>query len=157
MWKTKMENRHEKKHHSTFLWGFILGAIFATLLTTKKGRAILRELINMGLEMVEDFVEDRKNASYEKKIIQKEAVIKKQQEDETKDAAEDLKSEIGVSEELTQDTMEVKPDGAVEIDVDVVSEEAVKMAKKLEESEEKPVKRGSRRRLFRGIRKTKAN
>ena len=175
-----MENKGEKKHSgSAFLWGFILGAIFATLLTTKKGRAILRELVNTGMEMIEDFVEEKKTKAYEKKLDEKEKIIIQEDEEDIKQTAADLETEIEAEEEEDIEGMnmeEVMPD---KMDVDDVSEEALKFAKKMENEAadrpevvssprfdplrqsvrevSQPKKRGSKRRLFRGIRKSKAN
>ena len=145
MWKKKMENKSGKKHSgSAFLWGVIVGAILATLLTTKKGRAILRELINLGMEMIEDFVDGRKNVSYEKAVSQKEQVIKEEEEEGVAQAAEDLDTDIGETEEITSEDMVETNPAASEIEIDEVSEEAVKFAKKIEEPAN-PVKRGSKR------------
>ena len=52
-----METKHEANRGNAFLWGLTIGALLATLLTTKRGRQILRELTNLGLELFEDFVE----------------------------------------------------------------------------------------------------
>ena len=54
-----METKHDKHGGNAFFWGLIIGAFLATLLTTKRGRQILRELTNLGLELFEDFVEER--------------------------------------------------------------------------------------------------
>lgn len=157
------KNRHGKNHGgSAFLWGFILGAIFATLLTTKKGRAILRELIDLGTELIEDFLEQRKNKSFEKKIIETQKAFVKEEKENVMEAVEDLNSEIGASETVVSDKTEVKS-AEEEIVIDEVSLEAQNLARKVAEMEkhthegEEPKKRGSKRRLFRGIRKTKAN
>ena len=42
-------NKHEKGGGSAFLWGLIIGALLATLLTNKRGRLILKEILNLGI------------------------------------------------------------------------------------------------------------
>ena len=51
-----METKHDKHGGNAFFWGLAIGALLATLLTTKRGRQILRELTDLGLELFEDFV-----------------------------------------------------------------------------------------------------
>ena len=53
------KNKHSKGGSSAFFWGLIVGALLATLLTTKKGRKVLRELIDVGLEMLEEFAQQK--------------------------------------------------------------------------------------------------
>ncbi len=77
-------NKHGKSGGSAFFWGLIIGGLLATLLTTKRGRQILREVVNLGLELFEDFVEERG-----RKNVEKEDVI---------EATEDLESEIAENE-----------------------------------------------------------
>ena len=76
-------NKHGKSSGSTFFWGFIIGVTLATLLCTKKGRQILRDLIDLALELVEEIIEDKK----QKRTLYKRVA------DETA-AAEDIESEI---------------------------------------------------------------
>ena len=162
----RTENKTDKKNHAggAFLWGFILGAIFASLLTTKKGRAILKELVNTGVEMIEDFVEDRKNKAYEKKMDEREKIIIQEEKEEVKNAKEDLESKVGETETVVQESAKPKE----EVIVEEVSPEAFNFAKKMDQTETtleeisstpipEPKKRGSKRRLFRGIRRGKAN
>ncbi len=154
MWKKKMENKHEKKHSagSAFLWGFILGAIFASLLTTKKGRAILKELVNTGMELIEDFVEDRKNKAYEKKVEVKNKVEVMQEKEEVDQAVDDLNSEIGEEETVISDMEEEKaPKDAEPYPFDKLSMDAEETQKI--ETAKPPQKLGSKRRLFKGLRK----
>lgn len=155
-----MENnkQHPKSHAGgSFLAGFLLGAIFASLLTTKKGRAILREIVNAGMEMVEDFLAERKDKEYEKKVAQREAVVVATEKEEVADATLDIESEITASETPAPEAKaKAEPETTeAEIEINEVSVEAIDMAKSTEE--EKPAKLGSKRRLFKGIRKTKAN
>lgn len=148
-------NKHPKSHAGgAFLAGFILGAIFASLLITKKGRAVLREIVNAGMEMIEDFLEDRKDKAYEKKVAQREIVVVQEEKEDVADAASDLESGVSANETEVLDTAETAPIPASELEIDEVSDEAIELAKKMEE---KPAKLGSKRRLFKGIRKTKAN
>lgn len=111
MWKKKMENKHEKKHSAgaAFLWGFILGAIFASLLTTKKGRAILRELVNTGMELIDDFIEERKNKAYEKSVEVKNKIVEQVEKEEVEHAEDDLDSEITSTDSVIEDMEEEIP------------------------------------------------
>jgi len=152
-----MENNknHVKSHAGgAFLAGFILGAIFASLLVTKKGRAVLREIINAGMEMIEDFLAERKDKAYEKKAAARQIVLAEEENENVEEAAEDIESQVAANEAPIPDEIETAQ--SQEIVIDEVSPEAVELAKSQEE-EEKPAKLGSKRRLFKGIRKTKAN
>jgi len=80
-----METKHDKHGGNAFFWGVIIGALFTTLLTTKRGRQILWELTNLGLELFEDFVEERAQAGNSE---QKESDI------ESTGVTQDLESEI---------------------------------------------------------------
>ena len=82
-----METKHDKHGGNAFLWGLIIGALLTTLLTTKRGRQILGELTNLGLELFEDFVEDRTQDKQVGNSEQKESDI------ESTEATRDL-SEI---------------------------------------------------------------
>lgn len=149
---------HVKKSNSNsaFFWGFLFGAIFATLLTTKKGRAILREIINTGMELIEDFIEDRKDKMHQDSVIKAQKVIQEEEAENVADATSDLKSEVSGVEEAP-----VAAKSSSEPAVDEVSEEAEELAMDMEEEDvepaEKRAKRGSKRRLFKGIRKSKPN
>ncbi len=92
----------------------------STLLTTKRGRTILREVVDLSLELFEDFVEERG-----RKNVQKEDII---------EASEDLESEI--TENEAPPVHESVPNPAPE--------------------PPPPAKNGhSKKRLFRGIRRSK--
>ncbi|HVZ12618.1 MAG TPA: hypothetical protein VG965_06335 [Patescibacteria group bacterium] len=121
-------NKHAKNGTNAFLWGFILGAIFASLLVTKKGRRILKEITGLGLEMVEDFIEEKKHTQ---KV--KPPVTILDEEDEIQ-AAEDIKSEIVEEDVIDEKIDEAEPD------------EPVKEVTATKSS-------SSKKRLFRGIKK----
>ncbi len=66
-----METKQGKNGGNAFLWGLVIGGILATLLTTKRGREILRELTNLGLELFEDIASERtksKNSDYKDEV-----------------------------------------------------------------------------------------
>jgi len=83
------KNKHGNHQGSAFFWGLIIGALLATLITTKRGRLVLRELIDLGLELIENFVDERNNK--EQEASPKSDTIT--QEEEIILANEDLKSE----------------------------------------------------------------
>ena len=122
-----METKHDKHGGNAFLWGLIIGALFATLLTTKRGRQILRELTNLGLELFEDFVEERTNKNQEARSMN--------QEEGAEEVTEDLESEITETE----------------IPVESASDESVSPAPKNGNGNGHSPKK----RLFRGIRRPK--
>ena len=95
-------NKHGKSGGSAFFWGLIIGGLLATLLTTKRGRTILREVVNLGIELLEDFVEDRSS----KNPAEGEA-RQRRQEEEIIEATEDLKSEV--TEVDTEPVQRVEP------------------------------------------------
>jgi len=51
-----MEERKSRDSHS-FTWGMIVGGAVMLMLTTKKGRDILKELAESGYEGIEEFVD----------------------------------------------------------------------------------------------------
>lgn len=85
-----METKHDKHGGSAFFWGLIIGALLTTFLTTKRGRQILRELTNLGLELFEDFVEERTREGKAEKKSDTEGM---------EEVAKDLESEITEVEE----------------------------------------------------------
>jgi hypothetical protein len=129
-----METKHEKHHGSAFFWGLIAGALLATLLTTKKGRLILRELVNLALELIEELIEERNT---KKSQVPKEDNLEEELEEA---AAEDLDSEITEVEENVTESAEPSEQGA---DTDT--------------AEPKPAKTNGnghqKKRLFRGLRR----
>jgi hypothetical protein len=91
-----METKHEKRHGgSAFFWGLVVGALLATLLTTKKGRLILREIVNLGLEMIEEIIEEKRNNHSKEAVLTSEVSNLK---DETEEIIEDLESEVTETE-----------------------------------------------------------
>lgn len=51
-----MDEHKDKKSHG-FTWGMIVGGAVVLMLTTKRGREILKELTEGGLEGIEDFID----------------------------------------------------------------------------------------------------
>lgn len=49
------EKRHKESHN--FTWGMIVGGAVVLMLTTKKGRQILKEVSEGGLESLEDLID----------------------------------------------------------------------------------------------------
>ena len=135
-----MEKTKHEKGGSAFLWGFILGALCATLLTTKKGRQILRDLTDLGIELVEEFMEGKSQARNVAREAAKEEVVS---------AKEDIESEITeVEMEAVEEVKEEKPQDKVQ--------EAPKETAETVAAEAKTNGNGhAKKRLFRGIRKTK--
>lgn len=121
-----METKHDKHSGNAFLWGLIIGALFATLLTTKRGRQILRELTDLGLELFEDFVEERTRAG----------------NSEQKDSNTEKIEETADAEEAKED-----------IESEVTEVETSKQAASGESSGEPKNGNGHKRRLFKGIRR----
>jgi hypothetical protein len=102
---TENKNGHHGGNHA-FFWGLVIGAIFATLLTTKKGRQILRDLTDLSLELFEDFVEQKTRESNKKKIDSDDLGFEEavhEEEEAEKEASEDLASEITEVEETPKD------------------------------------------------------
>jgi hypothetical protein len=121
-----METKHGSNRSNAFLWGAIFGALFATLLTTKRGRQIIREMTNLGLELFEDFVEKRTKKNHESRIMNQEEIAE--------EAKEDIESEIT--------EVETQPETAPAASVESASEPA-----------KNGDGHGSKKRLFKGIRR----
>lgn len=49
-----MEEKHSGKFTSGLLWGLIVGGTLALLFSTKKGKKILREISEAGIEAIEN-------------------------------------------------------------------------------------------------------
>lgn len=49
------EKRHKESHN--FTWGMIVGGAVVLMLTTKKGRQILKEVSEGGLDSLEDIID----------------------------------------------------------------------------------------------------
>ena len=58
------KNDHNSGNGGGFVWGLLIGAAVASLVSTQKGRQILKDLAEHGLESVENIVnlEEVKNA-----------------------------------------------------------------------------------------------
>jgi len=83
------------KGGSAFLWGLIIGALIATLLTTKRGRIILREVINIGLELLENFIDERTN--------NKKVSVKQTQAEDIDEMVENMEPEVAEFEQAPVD------------------------------------------------------
>lgn len=96
-----MENKNNggKKGGNAFIWGLLIGAVLTTLLTTQKGRRILKEVVELGFEMLEDFI-DRET---DKNKTKPQEIILDEKEEAQEAATTDIESEI------TEDESSVKP------------------------------------------------
>lgn len=104
---------HKNEHHgNSFIWGLLIGAIFATLLTTTKGRRILKDLTDLGLELFEDFIEEK---TRETETVKTREDIEESEEgllSRTEEAqAEKMESSEGEREIIEEKEKEVKPNG----------------------------------------------
>ncbi|KKQ96242.1 MAG: hypothetical protein A3C27_00320 [Candidatus Levybacteria bacterium RIFCSPHIGHO2_02_FULL_39_36] len=122
------ENKNEHRGGNTFFWGLIIGATFATLLSTQKGRKILHDLTDLGLELIEDFIDER--------------VGKDSLEKETEEVQEDIESEVA-EVDVPEKGVGTKPDEKTE---------------EIKENPSNPIKSDSKngslkKRLFKGIRR----
>lgn len=106
-------NKHGKSGGSAFLWGLIIGALLATLITNKRGRLILKEIVNLGIELVESFIEERTSKNHESparnasqrdaggRIMNQDPGVEAKTNLDQEDifqASEDLKSEVAQDE-----------------------------------------------------------
>ena len=69
---------HEKKHghfFNGFLWGAALGGGIAYLLATKRGRELLRDLAEDGMDMLDDLTAEPEMAEQELSPIGNEPVV----------------------------------------------------------------------------------
>jgi hypothetical protein len=136
-----METKHEKKGGSHFFWGLVIGALLATLLTTKKGRLILREIVNLGLELIEELIE-------EKKRTHSEAVNEAKKLSDLSDfeeGDEDVVSEV-TEAETPPDEVSSAPEEKASEERGVIEEEHASEAKTNGNGHHK-------KRLFRGVRR----
>ncbi len=147
-------NKHVKQGGgSAFFWGLVIGALLATLLTTKNGRKILHELVDIVLSMMEDFAEKKKTSNVPVVTAVKNTVnnIKEdiREEVEFKKAVDEINSEIAEDEQPgSEDDLEVS---STPVQVIAEEEEIV-----VDEKEESPKSNGhAKKRLFHGIRKAK--
>ena len=125
-----MKNEHPKNHHggSAFLWGLIIGALLASLLTTKRGRRILRELSEVAMDLIENFIEEKTSVKTKPIDI---PVPKSKVEQEKDEVEEDLESEVteveSESQKLEEEIQEfTKEDEDVEV---VPKEENIELQK----------------------------
>lgn len=145
------KNRPVKQNGSSaFFWGLVVGALLATLLTTKNGRKILHELVDILLSMMEDFKEKKKIETMPVVSKVKNAVNDFKNEVEFEKAVDDIKSEIAEDEEPASSEPEFE-DRAV-TPVQVMTEETDVV---IEEKEASKPNGHSKKRLFHGIRKAK--
>lgn len=54
-----MEERKHRDSHS-FTWGMLVGGALVLMLTTKKGRQLLKEITDGGLDGIEEFIDIEK-------------------------------------------------------------------------------------------------
>ncbi len=168
-----METNKHGKGGSAFLWGFILGALTATLLTTKKGRQILRDMLDLGLELVEDFIEQKKQSSQkvqgpakvdentnhkaETTVDKADSIPEEKVSDE--EIAEDLESEITEDEVVPEELIKEKEEELREVVMDVpnpvIHNMTFKNQSEPKEESETPKNGHSKKRLFRGLKKSK--
>lgn len=94
------ENKNEHRGGNTFFWGLIIGATFATLLATTKGRKILRDLTDLGLELMEDFIDQK---------VGRDSVEK-----ETEEVQEDIESEVA-EDDIPEEETNTKPNETEEL------------------------------------------
>lgn len=146
-------NKHVKQGGgSAFFWGLVIGALLATLLTTKNGRKILHELVDIVLSMMEDFAEKKKTSNVPVVTAVKNTVnnIKEdiREEVEFQKAVDDISSEIAEDEQpVSEEDFDVSS-----TPVQVIAEEEIVV----DEKEESPKSNGhTKKRLFHGIRKAK--
>ncbi len=133
-------NKHGKGGSSAFFWGLIIGALLATLLTTKKGRQILHDIIELGLELIEEFIADKKEKVIKQVEKIEEVVVEDKVDEQVSEeelAKEDLESEVAAEETTPAEPVQVKENEEV--------------------AEEKKTNGNGhqKKRLFRGIRRTK--
>lgn len=90
-----MENKKSGgKGGNAFVWGLLIGAILTTFLTTQKGRRILRDVVELGFELLEDFI-DRETS---KNKTKPQEVVLDEKEEEQEVVATDIESEITETE-----------------------------------------------------------
>lgn len=82
-----MKDNHNGSFSQGFVWGLIFGVIFTVLLGTKRGRTLIKELSDRGLEAISDFLENQ-----EMKFEEESTGMDKQ------DGMEDVDSEEKVSD-----------------------------------------------------------
>ena len=120
-----MDNKNGHHGGNSFIWGLLIGAVLASLITTKRGRQIIRELTDLGIEIFENFAEDKMKPK-------KNVVETSEDEEDLDEASDDLASEV--TEEETVEVTSVE--GPSEV------------------NEPAPAENGhAKKRLFKGIRR----
>lgn len=78
-----MSNQENKDHNSGFFAGFILGVATALLLNTKKGKKILKILIDQGIdrignweEVVKDIIEEKEEDDLDEDLMKGDDFVK---------------------------------------------------------------------------------
>ncbi len=149
------KNKHEKSHGGNhFLFGLILGGVLATLLTTKKGRQILREVTDLGLSLLEDFIEEKtkpKKTKIEEELLAQEDIVSDITENE--EVPPPVSETVNVSNKPLNEAK--KDDSDIEMETVFVKEDIVTETESVEEEKE-PSSNGnghSKKRLFKGIRR----
>lgn len=132
-----MENKNGHRGGNVFIWGLVTGAFITTLLTTKKGRQILHNLTDLGIELFEDFIEQKTRETNSRTETSNKDNLKES-------ALENLASEITEEEAASAD-------GAGEPKKrEELSDDRIEASK---EAEDKGGNGHSKKRLFKGIRR----
>jgi hypothetical protein len=71
-----MEERKDRNSHS-FTWGMIVGGALVFMLSTKKGREIIKELTEDGIEGIEDFIDIEKIKELTREFDDEPEVVEK--------------------------------------------------------------------------------
>ncbi len=77
-------SHHEKKggnFFNGFFWGAVLGGGFAYLLSTKRGRDLLKDLISDGVDMLDGLTQEPETAEEEQYAATQEPFASEEQED----------------------------------------------------------------------------
>lgn len=85
-----MQDKKEGKSGGGFLWGAVIGGALTYLITTERGREILKELFNEGIDIVSDMTSPEPE---EDPGVYNEEAITVTPEGETEAATEDTKEE----------------------------------------------------------------
>lgn len=82
--KNMNNSHHEKKggnFFNGFFWGAVLGGGFAYLLSTKRGRDLLKDLISDGVDMLDGLTQEPEIAEEEQYAATEEPFIVEEQDD----------------------------------------------------------------------------
>lgn len=85
-----MQEKKGSKFFNGFFWGAVLGGGAAYVLSTKKGRATVKELLSQGLDMLEDKAAS-KVAQVEKMVSPVPNVVEEMTIEETLTASPEIK------------------------------------------------------------------